>query len=259
MLINLGDEIFNHPNLLKILGELYFNNNSIEEAEKIYKKIAEIDSNETEVIMKLGKVYLQREEFDKAYQLFLPIIDRFIEKKKYDEANSLLRFVITSNNTYLPALKKLASVFRLTGKTNSLIAIYESLIPIYEQRGMKDEAVSVLKELIELSDAPYTYQEQINKISGTGKSDESENKQEREFIGFHLKNIHQALETKDFKKASNLLLTAKNAFPKNLDIRLKLFDFYQLTNDVDSLLNEGIELLQLYREAEKRRRVQGSV
>ena len=38
MLRNLGDEIFKHLNLLKILGELYFKNNLIEEAEQIYKK-----------------------------------------------------------------------------------------------------------------------------------------------------------------------------------------------------------------------------
>ena len=251
LLVSLGDDIFNHPTLLKILGELYFGNNSIEEAEKIYKKISEIDPNETEVIMKLGKVYLQREEYDKAFQLFLPIIDKFIEQKKYDDANSLLRFIITSNNTYLPALKKLASVFKLTGKTNSLIAIYESLIPIYEQRKMKNESIAVLEELIGLSGTPYTYQEQLNKLTGTNHKDESEKKQELEFVSFHLKSIQQALDVKDYKKANNLLLTAKNAFPKNLDIRLKLFDFYQLTNDVDSLLNEGIELLLLYRELNK--------
>jgi tetratricopeptide (TPR) repeat protein len=56
MLRNLGDEIYKHLSLLKILAELYFKNNFIEEAEQTYKKIAEIDPNETEVIMKLGKV-----------------------------------------------------------------------------------------------------------------------------------------------------------------------------------------------------------
>ena len=163
MLRNLGDEIFKHLNLLKILGELYFKNNLIDDAEQIYKKIAEIDSNETEVIMKLGKVYLQREEIDKAYQLFLPTIDSFIEKEKFDEANSLLRFIITSNNAYLPALNKLASIFKATKKTSSLIAMYESLLPIYEQKNMKSELISVLKELIELSDSPFAYQEQLGK------------------------------------------------------------------------------------------------
>ncbi len=65
-------------------------------------------------------------------------MDKFIEEKKFEDANSLLRFIITSNNIYLPALKKLAAIFKLTDKTNSLIAIYESLIP--DLRTETDEA-----------------------------------------------------------------------------------------------------------------------
>jgi tetratricopeptide (TPR) repeat protein len=220
MLKNLGEDIFKHLNLLKILGELYFKNNLIEEAEQIYKKIAEIDPSETEVILKLGKVYLQREEFEKAYQLFLPTIDRFIEKEKFDEANSLLRFIITSNNTYLPALNKLASIFKATKKTSSLIAMYESLLPIYEQKKMQSELIAVLKELIELSDSPFTYQEQLAKLTGESSAEDIEGKQEQEFIAFQL----------------------------NSAIRIKLFDVYQMSNDIEALLNEGIELLQIYKK-----------
>ncbi len=248
MLRNLGDEIFKHLNLLKILGELYFKNNLIEEAEQIYKRIAEIDSNETEVIMKLGKVYLQREEIDKAYQLFLPTIDRFIEKEKFDEANSLLRFIITSNNTYLPALNKLAAIFKATKKTSSLIALYESLLPIYEQHNMKSELIAVLNELIELSDAPFAYQEQLARLTGEHSPEEEENKQEREFISFQLNNADQALKNNNFKKAADLLKTAQNAFPSNIEIRTKLFDVYQMSNDIEALLGEGIELLKVYKK-----------
>jgi tetratricopeptide (TPR) repeat protein len=248
MLKNLGEEIFKHLSLLKILGELYFKNNLIEEAEQIYKKIAEIDPNETEVIMKLGKVYLQREEFEKAYQLFLPTIDRFIQKEKFDEANSLLRFIITSNNTYLPALNKLASIFKATKKTSSLIAMYESLLPIYEQKKMQSELIAVLKELIELSDSPFAYQEQLAKLTGESSSEDIEGKQEREFISFQLSNADQALKVNNFKKAIDLLKTAQNAFPENTDIRIKLFDVYQMSNDIEPLINEGIELLQIYKK-----------
>lgn len=248
MLRNLGDEIFKHLNLLKILGELYFKNNLIEDAEQIYMRIAEIDSNETEVIMKLGKVYLQREEIDKAYRLFLPTIDRFIEKEKFEEANSLLRFIITSNNTYLPALNKLGGIFKATKKTSSLVALYESLLPIYEQRDMKTELIAILNELIELSDAPFAYQEQLGRLTGEHAVEEEENKQEREFIAFQLNNADQALKNNNFKKAAELLKTAQNAFPNNIDIRTKLFDVYQMSNDIEALLNEGIELLKIYKQ-----------
>ena len=246
-LTGMGGEIYKHLNLLKILGELFFKNNRIEDAERIYKKIAEIDPNETEVIMKLGKVYLQREEFQKAFDLFTPTIDKFIADNKFDEATTMLRFIITSNNTFLPALTKLSSIFKLTGKTNSLIALYESLIPIYEQREMKSELSETLKNLIEISDSPHAYQEQLAKLSGEGQAEEGEKKQEREFISFQLKNVEQAIRSNNLEKAAALLITAKDAFPNNLEIRLKLFDVYQLANNIEAIMTEGIELLQLYK------------
>jgi tetratricopeptide (TPR) repeat protein len=248
LLRDLGEDIYKHVNLLKMLGELYFKNNQIEEAEKIFMQIAKLDSSETEVIMKLGKVYLQREEYDKAFQLFLPTVDNYISENKYDEANSLLRFIITSNNTYLPALNKLADIFKLTGKTNSLIALYESLIPIYETNNMDNELRFVLQQLIDISDAPFAYQEQLSKLNAPASEEDRDRRQEREFIAFQMRNVDLALKTRDFVKAVEMLQNAQNAFPRNLEIRLKLFDVCQLANDTEGLLNEGIEILRLYKE-----------
>ncbi|MDQ1354578.1 MAG: hypothetical protein QG657_4887, partial [Acidobacteriota bacterium] len=137
LLASLGAELFKNINLLKLLGELYLKKNRMTEAEKIFIKIAEVDPEETEVIMRLGKVYLQREEFDRTFQLFLPVVEKNIKDNKFEEAASLLRFIIATNNSYLPALNKLASVFKLSGKTNNLIALYESLLPVYEKNGMR--------------------------------------------------------------------------------------------------------------------------
>ena len=43
LLKGLGSELFKDINLLKLLGELYFKNNQMDEAEKIYKKVTEIN------------------------------------------------------------------------------------------------------------------------------------------------------------------------------------------------------------------------
>jgi len=253
LLTGLGSQLFKHLDLLKILGELYFKNNLINEAEKIYRKITEINAEETEIIMKLGRVYLQRNEYDKTYQLFLPIIEKNLKEKKFEEATSLLRFIIASNNSYIPALQKLSSIFKLTGKKNNLIALYESLIPIYEQQEMKEELKKILEELIELSDSSFTYQEQLARLTGKGVKfeEESENEREQEFVNFNLRVVEDAIKESDYDKAVELLKKTEDAFPKNLDVRLKLFDVYQLANDIDSLLEEGIELMTLYKSLNK--------
>ncbi|MCK4835644.1 MAG: tetratricopeptide repeat protein, partial [Candidatus Aminicenantes bacterium] len=251
LLRGLGSDLFKDINLLKLLGELYFKSDQIDEAEKIYKKITEISSEETEIIMKLGRVYLHRNEYEKAYGLFLPIVDKSLKEKKYEDAAALLRFIIASNNSYIPALKKLASIFKISDKKNNLIALYESLIPVYEQKEMKKELIEILEELIELSDAPFTYQEQLARLTGKGvgaiPDEESENEREKELINFNLRVVQEAINESDYEKAIDILQKTAAKFPDKIDIRLKLFDVYQLSNDNDSLMDEGIELLRLYK------------
>lgn len=250
LLQELGLEVFKNIELLKVLGELYLKKNLISEAEIVFSKIAEIDPGETEVIVRLGKVYLQREEYEKTYNLFLPIIDKNMQAHKFEEAASLLRLIIASNNIYLPALLKLAIIFKASNKTNNLIALYESLLPIYEQKGMKEEMKKVLEELIQLSDTPFGYEEQLSRLTGKQakviEEDESEKEREREneFINYNLRLVNEAVKVSDFNKAIDILKKAKNTFPKNLGIRKKLFELYQQTEQSELALDEGKALLE---------------
>ncbi len=254
LLKSLGQGLYQHINLLKILGELYFRNDLLEEAEQIYKKITEIDSEEKEVILKLGKVYLQRKEYDKTYELFLPVIDKSISDNKFEEATSLLRFIIASNATHLPALTKLAEIFKSSGKRNNLIALYESLIPIYEEKNMRKELEGILEELIELSDSAFTYQEQLSKLRGREMAEEAEKEAEQEddrraeFIRFNLRVVEDALKASDYEKAIDVLKKTRKSFPANIEIRLKALEIYQKLNKVDLMVDEGVGLLDLYKE-----------
>lgn len=251
LLRGLGSDLFKDINLLKRLGELYFKNNQIDEAEKIYKKITEISSDETEITMKLGRVYLQRNEYEKAYGLFLPVVERCLKEQKFEDATSLLRFIIASNNAYIPALKKLSEIFKISNKKNNLIALYESMIPIYEQKEMKEELTGILEELIELSESPFTYQEQLARLTGKGmqgaQDEESDDEREKELINFNLRVVQEAINESDYEKAIDILQKTAAKFPNQIDVRLKLFDVYQLTSDIDALMDEGIELLKLYK------------
>ncbi len=253
LLKSLGDKLFSNINLLKLLGELYFRNNLLDDAEEIYKKITEIDPEEKEVILKLGKVYLQRKEFDKTYELFLPVVEKSIEIEKYEEATSLLRFIIASNSSHLPALLKLASIFKISGKRNNLIALYESLIPIYEDRNMRADLEEVLEELIQLSDSAFSYQEHLARLKGEAaaakESQEGgiDEKRKAELINFNLRIALEALEDGDFEKAISVLTKTRESFPNNIEIRLKLYSVFQKLNRIEDLIDEGVGLLDLYK------------
>lgn len=257
LLSEMGEELHQNSDLLKVLGELYLKKNAMDEAEKIFSRIVEIDPNETEIIMRLGKVYLQREEYDKTFNLFVPIIDKNIAAEKFEDATSLLRFIIASDNTYIPALVKLAEIFRLSNKTNNLIALYESLIPIYEQKGMNGELKKTLEELIELSDTPFSYEEQLARLTGKESKvveeaeAEKEGEREKEFVNFNLRLVDDALKVSDIDKAVDILVKSKATFPRNIEIREKLFSVYFETEKKEKAVNEGKSLLELYKYASR--------
>ncbi|UCH94725.1 MAG: tetratricopeptide repeat protein [Candidatus Aminicenantes bacterium] len=248
-----GMDFLQDVEMLKVLGELYLKKNMMTEAEKIFSKIADLDPGETEVIMRLGKVYMQREDYDRTYSLFLPIIDKNVQNKKFEEAGNLLRFIIASNNSYLPALKKLAEIFNLTGKTNNLIALYESMIPIYEEKQMKVELRGILEELIQLSDTPFSYEEQLAKLTGQeareaeAAEEEVESEREKEFVNYNLRAAEKAIEVSDFDKAIDTLKKSKSNFPKNIELRKKLFEVYLEAEQTELAVEEGKGLLELYK------------
>lgn len=257
LLKDLGLDVFKNVDLLKAMGELYLKKNLISEAEIVFSKIAEIDPHETEVIMRLGKVYMQREDYDKTYNLFLPFIDKNIQIEKYEEAANMLRFIIATNNTYVPALTKLASIFKASKKTNNLIALYESMIPTYEQKGMKAELKQILEELIQLSETPFSYEEQLAKLTGPEEQivpeavdeeeAEKEDEREREFVNYNLRVVDESLKISDYKKAVDILKKSKTTFPKNIELRERLFDVYEQMDNVEMAVEEGKGLLELYR------------
>ena len=248
-----GVEALKNIDLLKMVGELYLKKNMMNEAEKIFTKIAEMDPGETEVILRLGKVYIQREDYDRAFNLFLPIINKGILNKKYDESANLLRFIIASNNSYLPALTKLAEIFKVSGKTNNLIALNESLIPVYEEKGMKQELKRTLEELIQLSDTPFSYEEKLARLTGEEAkaaeeaAEEKESEREKEFINYNLRTAEEAIKVSEYSKAIDTLKKAKATFPKNVEIRKKLFEVYLETEQTEMAVEEGKGLLELYK------------
>lgn len=252
LLKNLGAELYKDVELMKTLGELFLKKNQTDDAEKIFAKVAEIDPGEAEIIMKLGKVYLQREDYDRVYELFLPVIDKNLQDNKFEEAASLLRFIIASKFDYLPALNKLASVYEKGGKTGNLIALHESLIPIYEKKGMRDALKENLEKLIKLSDTPFTYEEQLARLMSAEAEQEVELEQKEadarisDFVKQKMEIAEDALKISDFKKALDVLKETKMRVPQTIEVREKLFSIYYKLDEVDLAVEEGKELLSLY-------------
>lgn len=250
MLLDQGDILNQNISLLKMLGELLFEQNRIDEAETVFKKVASIDPSEAEVILKLGRVYLQREEYAKTYELFEPVVQAHMQNRRFDEAASFLRFIIASNNSFLPALYKLAEIFEKSGKTNNLVALYESMLPIFENSGAKDKLIETLEHLIKLSDKPFSYEEQLSRLKGVDAQEEAKEEaleRVQESINFTMRLVDESIAESDYAKAEQLLLQAKKSYPESLDVLKKIYDFYHQIGQIEKAINQGKSLLEQLR------------
>ncbi len=259
LLKGMGSNLFDDTNLLKMLGELYFKKNLINDAESIFKKITEINPSESEVFLKLGKVYLHREEYDKAFDLFLPAVDSYVKNNRVEDATAMLRLIIASNNTYLPALKKLASIFKETDRKSNLIALNESLIPLFESKEMYDELKEVLEELIHISDTPVNYEEKLASINSNRQKQSSSNEEEPspeddrelEVVSHGLRIVDESLKLSENEKALNILRKIRNEYPENQDINLKLYDVYKKNDEISAAISVGKELLKILKSSDE--------
>ncbi len=255
LLKSLGSDLYKNKNLLKMLGELYFKKNLIDDAEAIFRKITEIDPTESEVLLKLGKVYLKREDYDKTFNLFLPIIDSYIKDGKVEDATAMLRLIIASNNLYFPALTKLASIFRETGKKTNLIALNDSLIPLFEANGMHKELKEVLEELVRISDSPINYEEKLASLNNdeqkeynrTEQEESPEDDRELEIVTQGLRVADESVKLYEYDKALETLRKIKNEYPGNHDVNIKLYEVYKRNNEISAALSVGKELLNLFK------------
>ncbi len=255
LLKSLGTDLYKNKNLLKMLGELYFKKNLIDDAESVFKKITEIDPTESEVLLKLGKVYLQREEYDKTFNLFIPIIDSYLKDGKIEDATAMLRLIIASNNLYFPALTKLASIFRETGKKTNLIALNESLIPLFEASGKQKELQEVLEELVRISDSPINYEEKLASLKEGDRKKHlkietetsPEDDREMEIVSQGLRVAEESVKLYEYEKALEALRKIKNEYPGNQDVNLKLYEVYKKNNEVSAAISVGKELLDLFK------------
>ena len=131
------------------LGEAYIGSKKIEEAEAIFKRLLEIDPEDSESRIQMGRVYLLQGQQDEAFEQFLPVVDKLLERKEGEKAATLLQQITQKNPSHVKSLSKLVEVYRglrkdiLVGQTSS------QLTEAYISQGEYEQAAEVLTVLVE--------------------------------------------------------------------------------------------------------------
>jgi tetratricopeptide (TPR) repeat protein len=133
-----------------ILGTLHLEDGKLEKAEKIFTDIIAEEPLEARARVKLGKVYALQDKPEKAYIIFEPLIDNLLKKQKEDKAIGLLGVVLSARQVYLPALEKLAAIYKSKNQKADQEVVCRVILEEARARNLGETMFVALADLMEL-------------------------------------------------------------------------------------------------------------
>ncbi len=137
------------PQILVRLGEAYLGAKKFEEAEAISRRLRELGPDDDESRIQMGRVYLQQDRFDRAFEEFLPAVEKMAARKETEKAAALLQQIIQKNAVHTISLAKLVDVYRAGNKEGAATAASQQLAEAHINSAEFVEAAQVLEDLVE--------------------------------------------------------------------------------------------------------------
>jgi tetratricopeptide (TPR) repeat protein len=133
-----------------ILGTLYLEEGELKRAQEIFAEIIAGYPLNTGARIKLGKVYSLQEKPEKALEVLDPLIASLIKKQKEDKAIGLLGIILSAQRLYLPALEKLAAIYKSRNQKGNLEVVYRAILGEARAGRLTETMFVALAELMEL-------------------------------------------------------------------------------------------------------------
>jgi tetratricopeptide (TPR) repeat protein len=135
---------------LNILGNIHFEAGETKKAEEIFTRIVTSHPLNVNARIKLGRIQILKDKLDQAYELFEPLINNLVKKHRDEKAIGLLGLILESQKPHLPALERLALIYRSNKEAKKLEVVDRAILDELKRLGEKERMVGVYTELLEL-------------------------------------------------------------------------------------------------------------
>lgn len=136
--------------LLNILGNIHFEAGETKRAEEIFTRIVTAHPLNVNARIKLGRIQILKDKLDQAYELFEPLINNLVKKHRDEKAIGLLGLILESQKPHLPALERLALIYRSNKEVKKLEVVDRAILDELRRLGEKEKMVGIYSELLEL-------------------------------------------------------------------------------------------------------------
>src|SRR4029450_10302817 len=94
------------------LGEAYLGAKRVQDAEAVLRRLLQQDPHHQDARTQMGRVFLMQGKSDAAFEQFLPIVERMMERKEGERAAGVLQQIVQRTPGHIKSLAKLVEVYR---------------------------------------------------------------------------------------------------------------------------------------------------
>lgn len=231
----------NNLRALSLLGNLYHEKQDFKKAEETFVKIVSLNPKDFEARFKLGRIHLDHGRLDEAFAQFEPLVDSMLKRRNEKKAVGLLGLVLATKKPHLPALEKLASIYKSNNQTRNLEIVYRVILEECQRLNLKEKSLSILKDLLSISPLDEKAVSQYRKLSKElGLQEEEEILSEpsvsieaaKEIIEENLAKADLYIEQGLIRNAKRILEHLRIKFPDEPQIEQKIAALEQFSPEV---------------------------
>jgi tetratricopeptide (TPR) repeat protein len=246
--------------LLTILGRTYLSAGWMDDAERTFLSLVELDRARYHYLLEVGRKFLQMENLDRAAEMIDGCLDILIAKREEDKAIDFLRRILDHDLDHLGALKRLAQIFLRIREDHNLIATLNSMVEAATKKNDDEAAISALKELVRLEPDESQHFERLKKLGvgdvsfidvpsvvpATGMLDHNAAAYDEAFV---IRQISEAEILAGHGRVDDAVTSLREILaqaPENTQLRLKLKDIYLRAGRMKQAAEESLELARIH-------------
>jgi len=243
--IGIVNEILRHDeaniHFQNVLGTLYLEEGELEKAQEKFAGIVAGNPLNTKARIKLGKVYSLQGRPEKAFELLEPLIASLVKKQKEDKAIGLLGIILTAERLHLPALEKLAAIYKSKNQRDNLEVVYRVILGEARARHLTETMFVALAELMELCPRDEELVQEYRSLrKELGFVDEKSSEEEllasaaanKESVDILLTKVDLYVSQGLIRNARRILENLSQKFPRSPKIEEKMAALEKIRTDI---------------------------
>jgi tetratricopeptide (TPR) repeat protein len=227
--------------LLNLLGNLLFEKGEVEKAEAVFSRIVDGQPMNVNARIKLGRIRIMQDKIDEAFELFGPLVDSLVKKRKEEKAIGLLGLIIEARRDYLPALERLAAIYRLNRDRKKLEVVDRVILKELREKGDEEKMLAVVRELRDICPEDRQLEDEYRALVRTGEPVREKEAslsppltpQDRQAIEETIAQADLYLQNGLVRNARRILENLKLRYPEEEQIQQKLAALDQVRTHID--------------------------